>query len=155
METKEKLQKAVKAFMNCYPDERLQFSADLMSGIKFDGSFLPRSENESERVNAEEYHRLDLQAFLFMREFIEELGDAEHTSDWDPYLIITLMDGKTKLETLNGYWAAEIRDDSLCIEAPDIDGDEDLEGYEEIEKLRVNNEYQIYIYAIKEITIGR
>jgi hypothetical protein len=151
MTQQEKIKQAVKAFMNCYPDDRLQFSTDLMSATKFNGSYLAKCD-DPEYGHSKEYHRLDLQGFLFMREFIEALGDEEHSGDWDPYLVITLMDG-TKLETINGYWAAEIKEDSLCIEAPGEE--EDLEGYEEIEKLRVGDEYQIYIYAIKEITIGR
>ena len=46
-------------------------------------------------------------AFVRNNELKEELGWFEHTSDWDPFLIITLNNGET-IETAAGYSDFEI-----------------------------------------------
>lgn len=43
-------------------------------------------------------------AFQLTKDLILNLGNLEHTSDWDPYLRIGLKDG-TYVETRNGYYS--------------------------------------------------
>lgn len=44
----------------------------------------------------------DLLYFTLQKKLILDLGEYEHTGDWDLFLIIELNDG-TKLETVTGY----------------------------------------------------
>ena len=43
-----------------------------------------------------------IQSIIKSIELIITLGQAEHTGDWDPYIIINLIDGGS-IETQNGY----------------------------------------------------
>jgi hypothetical protein len=63
-----------------------------------------------------------LQDFLIFRNFLVDLGEAEHSSDWDLYLIITLRDG-TKIQTDSGYDYFEIQDDKILVEDYEDNGE--------------------------------
>lgn len=54
-----------------------------------------------------------LRKFQKFLKFLDLLGWVEHTGDWDPYLIITFLDGSTA-QTESGYWSFEI-----CENGPD------------------------------------
>lgn len=49
-----------------------------------------------------------------MLEPLLELGDTEHSSDWDPYLRIIFTDG-TNIETESGYPYAELNEDKTKV----------------------------------------
>jgi hypothetical protein len=93
-----------------------------------------------------------MKAFL---ETIDKLGWVEHTSDWDPYLIIKLGDG-TVLKTLSGYFLITQlpeNTDHILIEAPDLDDLEDEYLSMPIEKYRIDNVYQIEVAKLHTVKI--
>ena len=55
-------------------------------------------------INKESHDRKIAMLYKYSRdmETIQQIGWFEHTSDWDPFLIIKLKDG-TQLETESGY----------------------------------------------------
>ena len=59
-----------------------------------------KSEDKVERIK-------ELVTFVRAYEAVEELGWFEHTSDWDPTLLITLTDDTT-IETASGYTEFEL-----------------------------------------------
>ena len=72
------------------------------------------------KIHSQEFPSLALvyaQELIKTIELILDLGEEEHSGDWDPYLIITLNSGET-IETENGYNYMEITEDlkSLQIE---------------------------------------
>jgi len=89
-------------------------------------------EDNSHRIKLMESSCRNVKAFI---DLVEQLGDIEHTSDWDPYLTITLRNGE-QTETDTGYWNFEIKD-----------GDLEFEGYEK--------PMRIPIIAIREISLNR
>ena len=56
-----------------------------------------------------------LQNFLKLKDAILELGDLEHSGDWDPYINITLNDG-TRIETQNGSHEIQIQNEVILLE---------------------------------------
>jgi hypothetical protein len=52
---------------------------------------------------------------IFIDIFIAKLGWEEHTSDWDPYLVIE-RDGNTTIETPEGYYLFDIANEQLVME---------------------------------------
>ena len=82
-----------------------------------------------------------LEKFQKIIEFIEELGWIEHTSDWDPYLIIETKNGNRQTE--NGYTEFIIKENSVLFQ-PSIDGDDSDE-----------KPFLIPIHHIQKITLSR
>ena len=84
-----------------------------------------------------------LKPFIQTIKFIMDLGEKEHTGDWDPCLIITLWDD-TKLFTENGYYTMEIKGNYILIE-------------DEIIGAPVNymTEHKLLISTIKSIELTR
>lgn len=77
----------------------------------------------------------ELQAFIHLiKHLIYELGDIEHSSDWDPYLTIQYTDDEGNIQTLqteSGYYLMETDNpeyhkDSISIDDYDEDEDEDI-----------------------------
>lgn len=64
-----------------------------------------------------------LKSFHNIKESILELGEIEHTGDWDPYLRINFTNGET-LETDNGYHYFETQDDNILLEDAPNQGSE-------------------------------
>ncbi len=66
-------------------------------------------------------------------QLVADLGELEHTSDWDPWLRITVnltRKGKPidyNLDTTSGYFLFEVTEDAMVIEAPDPEDMEDQE----------------------------
>lgn len=58
-------------------------------------------------------------------QLILELGEIEHTSDWDPYFIIILQDN-TEIITPNGYHEIEITETSISIEIEDPNDEDNV-----------------------------
>ena len=143
-----------------YPDENMQISSDLMQIARFKWCGLNDRPDwdDPAKPYARSIQRHGIQAFIFVRDIVDTLGEIEHTGDWDPYLVIELFNGN-KLETQSGYWALELKDDKIYIEAPSIQDLIDWDVREgKIGSHRMSqdtDEYMISIFQIKEITIGR
>ena len=88
----------------------------------------------------------DLYAFQHAIKIIIEIGEIEHTGDWDPYLIITLKD-ESQISTPNGYYEFEIDESSnSIIIITDLDEESPVEDL---------TRTVIDISDIKSITINR
>lgn len=55
---------------------------------------------------------------------IMEIGDIEHTNDWDPAIIITLYDG-TEHGNEPGFHTLIIQEDNIKLHIPDENGEDD------------------------------
>lgn len=60
------------------------------------------------RSNSLEYRKRGLAEYKDLIRLIEDLGEEDHSSDWDLHLEITLHSGK-KIETEPGYTLTEAR----------------------------------------------
>jgi len=97
-----------------------------------------------------ELNKNKLQAYCKMIHFINWLGWIEHTSDWDPSLIITL---KTKeiIETNPGYYLAEVKGNELIVEGPH---ENDISENDEMPpQYQTTGEYVITIKDIDSIVL--
>jgi len=83
-----------------------------------------------------------LKPFVHFLKFIEVAGWLEHTSDWDPYLEIELLDG-TKITTENGSYIIDLYNEDRMMRILD----EDEEGNEFF--------HRISTYKLKTITLYR
>ena len=129
----------MKRFMKNHSDEISETGNRLLQ-IEWDFK-AAREEFEREAATQSFYSRnasdggwlLDLaEAFRDTMTAANSIGWMEHTCDWDPYLIITMADGRV-LNTPSHYYLVvdievSIEGYSLLIEAPD---ESTIQGYEE------------------------
>lgn len=119
-----------------YKDEELN---QQISGKIFDDctpfkiSVWDSLQDNAQRIKLMQYGCRNAQVFC---RFLDALGDAEHTSDWDPYFKIRLRNGQI-WDTDPGYWDFEIDNTDLVF---DMDDDQVL---------------RIPIVAIREIILNR
>ena len=64
-----------------------------------------------------------LRPWMKLIDLIMDLGEKEHTHDWDPYISIKFKDGNT-LTTQNGYYIMNIQNDMLLLEDEEGAGQE-------------------------------
>tara|TARA_R110000772_G_scaffold31763_1_gene78092 strand:+ start:220 stop:708 length:489 start_codon:yes stop_codon:yes gene_type:complete len=88
----------------------------------------------------------EIQQFIETVEFISNLGWIQHTSDWDPYLIIETVRGET-FQTESGYYRMETQDLETMEGAVTFE----LEGYEEDENSPAEEDCHVTL-DIKDIT---
>lgn len=104
-----------------------QISAFLMDNLKpirytyFDSTFT-LAQQDKNRYSKELTERL-----IKTIDLISRLGWIEHTSDWDPYLIITFRDGSEQFQTESGYYDIVAHDEHITITyGQDEDTEEEL-----------------------------
>ena len=82
------------------------------------------------------YNKQIIQQFSKYLDLIEKLGWIEHTSDWDPYIIIQFHDG-TEFETESGYYSiTEIHDTGFTIEYGTDNEDDPATAYFEYSEIK-------------------
>ena len=60
-----------------------------------------------------------LKAYAMGLELINQLGWLEHTSDWDPFLMIELKNGG-EIQTESGYFLFEVKKKTILIEGDEL-----------------------------------
>lgn len=107
----------------------LHLSSFIMDTIK-QQPFILDKYDYSQSIKKSEIQNL----IRLIHSLIYELGDIEHSSDWDPYLTIKYNDDEGNIQTLqteSGYYLMETdnpeyHEDSISIDDYDEDEDEDI-----------------------------
>lgn len=106
--------KKTKFLRNLKLDEKIQISPQLAQQMK---PLLFDDENLEDRKRF-------IQLYLSYHKMIIEVGEIEHSNDWDPAIKIKLKDG-TVIGDEAGFDIAQLNDDKLLIESPNADGEYD------------------------------
>lgn len=99
-----------------------QFSGFLLDHLK--PLTMRRDWSVSHKIN---YY---IKPFIQTNQLILDLGEAEHTSDWDPSIIIQLWDQNGELQTIEtdpGYYVMDIQDTVLLLEDSPGNGEQEDE----------------------------
>jgi hypothetical protein len=134
-------------------DNEIQISSFILDQIS-----VSRISNSDSGIKIEEENILsiltrDLESLSKVLEFLNALGWVEHTSDWDPWLMINFVDEQEQFESPSGYFLFDVDKiiNTIVIEAPD---EENLEEDDE-RRFYKDGKYVIPINLIKSIDIMR
>lgn len=92
---------------NFEPSTQTQISSLIMDNLN------PIKIHISEDIEIQKHN---LRSFIKLKDLIFELGESEHSNDWDPSIKITFNNERESIETEPGYNVIEIDNDDLLIE---------------------------------------